>query len=96
MQIKVTGFLYAPQNTEIPKLPLNIGPNWVKLKKKKKKKKKEKVAALMFCKFFVALLIFYIKSTCFKKHLHRRQGQSGFHFLTFILIDEREVQFFIF
>ena len=50
----------------------------------------------MFCKFFVAFIIFYIKPTCFKKHLHRRQGQSGFHFLVFILNNEREVQFFIF
>ena len=39
---------------------------------------------------------FYKKPTCFKKHLHRRQGQSGFHFLIFILNDEREVKFFIF
>ena len=33
-----------------------------------------------------------MKPTCFKKYLHRRQGQSGFHFLIFILNDEREVQ----
>ena len=32
----------------------------------------------------------------FKKHLHRLQGQSGFHFLVFILNNEGEVQFFIF
>ena len=50
----------------------------------------------MFCKFFVVLIIFWIKPTCFKMHLHSRQGQPGFHFLIIIVNDEREEQFFIF
>ena len=29
---KLTTWLYVPQNTEIPKLPLNIDPKWTKLK----------------------------------------------------------------
>ena len=37
-----------------------------------------------------------MKQTCFKKHLHRRQGQSAFHFLIFILNNERALEFFIF
>ena len=48
------------------KLPLNIGPKWVQLKKKK-----DRVKVVIFCKFFVALIIFYIKPTCFNKHLHK-------------------------
>ena len=56
--------------------------------------KHNKVGVLMFRKFFVALTIFYIKPTCFKKHLP--QDQLSFHFLRFILRDERDVQFFIF
>ena len=58
--------------------------------------KKDRVTVLMFGKFFVALIIFYIKPIYFKNHLHRRQGQSGFHFFIFIFNDEKEVQFFTF
>ena len=50
----------------------------------------------MCCKFFVALICFYIKPTCFRKHLHRRQGQSDFYILIFILNDDRKAQFLIF
>ena len=85
---QLTTWLYAPQNTEIPQLPLNVEPKWIKLK--------TKWQSLCSVNFFVAFIIFYLKPTCLKKHLHRRQGQSGFHFLIFILNDEREVQFFIF
>ena len=50
----------------------------------------------MSVNLFVALIIFYIKPTCFKKNLHRRQGQSRFSFVIFILNNERERQFVIF
>ena len=50
-------------------------------------KKKGRVKVVIFCKFFVALIIFYIKPTCFNKHLHKWQGQSNSYFLTFVLND---------
>ena len=37
-------------------------------------KKMDIVTVLMFCNSFVALTIIRFYPTCFKKHLHRRQG----------------------
>ena len=83
MQNKLTGFYIPPMYAE----------NWPKMSQILKK---DIITVLMFCKFFVALITFYKKTTCFKKHLHRWQEQSCFHFLIFILNDDREVQLFIF
>ena len=91
MQNKFTGFYMHPKTQKSLNLRWTLAQNGLNLKKKE-----ERVKVLMFRKFFVELISFYKKPTCFKKHLHRRQGQSGFHFLIFILNDKREVQLFIF
>ena len=71
---KLTTPLYVPQITKTLKRPRNIHPKWVK---------RMKVTKLVFCIFFLLTwIIFYIKPTCFKKHL---QEQSGFYVLILIL-----------
>ena len=55
-----------------------------KLKRKKKKTKKG------------GLLLSYIKPTCCKNVLHKRDGQLGVHFLMFFLKHGKEPESFIF
>ena len=76
----------CPKNNKNPKLPRSIGSKWLKSKEK----------VLMFSKFFVALIIFQIKPTCFKRNLLKRQRQSGFHFLIFILMMKERCSFLCF
>ena len=78
-----------PKKTEIPKFTRNIVSEWVKLREKKRQSSSPYALQIAF-------LLFQINSKCFKKYLHRWQGQLGFYFLIFLLHDEKEVQFFIF
>ena len=50
----------------------------------------------MICKFLFQFVNFWVKPTCWQKCLRQRYGSARFHFLIFILKDDRRIQFFIF
>ena len=58
----MTVFYRRTKKIKIFKLPWAFGLKQVKIKKK------DGVIIVMFFKFFVTLIIFLIKPTCFKKH----------------------------
>ena len=80
----------APRTTKSLNCCRTLVQNGLKLKRKGQNE------SLCPINLLLLLLFFSIKPACFKKHLYRRQGQSGSHFLMFTLNEERESCSFLF